>query len=186
VGRCRHPLLQGDYLLAREAAEKAAAQGGGGSGAGGGKALAGPLRRLSNRKDVMLANSGASVEVPFLAPFASPDSGHKMLPHAGRCWAVMAEKAQTFLLRARARGCKAFCHMSTTHSALLHRRRPAAGQRRKRVTRRRPGRRRRCRLMCVWGRRRAASSSLGPTPAARPPRSRCIHHANTCLLRPHA
>lgn len=56
----RHPLLLGDHLLWKEA-ELRNPQGS--SALGSIKAVAGPLRRLSNRKDVMAQNSGALPQV---------------------------------------------------------------------------------------------------------------------------
>ena len=49
---CRHPLLYADYLMWKDAAAR-------NQPLSSRAASAGPLRRLSNRKDVMARNSGA-------------------------------------------------------------------------------------------------------------------------------
>lgn len=56
---CRHPLLHADYLMWKEAAARNQPQ-------SSKAASAGPLRRLSNRKDVMARNAGTFTEVRTL------------------------------------------------------------------------------------------------------------------------
>lgn len=58
---CRHPLLHADYLMWKEAAARNQPQ-------SSKAASAGPLRRLSNRKDVMARNAGTFTEVRALIP----------------------------------------------------------------------------------------------------------------------
>ncbi len=58
----RHPLLYGEYLLQKEALERAVRMspggGGGGASSGGGGGGGGRRRMLSNRKEMMLRQSG--------------------------------------------------------------------------------------------------------------------------------
>lgn len=56
VHACRHPLLHADYLIQREAQARSQPQ-------SSRAAAAGPLRRLSNRKDVMARNLGTTSDV---------------------------------------------------------------------------------------------------------------------------
>ena len=53
---CRHPLLHADYLIQKEAEARSQPQ-------SSRAAAAGPLRRLSNRKDVMARNLGTASDV---------------------------------------------------------------------------------------------------------------------------
>ena len=53
---CRHPLLHADYLIQKEAEARIQPQ-------SSRAAAAGPLRRLSNRKDVMARNLGTASDV---------------------------------------------------------------------------------------------------------------------------
>lgn len=58
----RHPLLYGEYLLQKEALERAVRMspggGGGGASSGGGGGGGGRRRMLSNRKEMMLRQAG--------------------------------------------------------------------------------------------------------------------------------
>ncbi|EIE19122.1 hypothetical protein COCSUDRAFT_38365 [Coccomyxa subellipsoidea C-169] len=71
--RLRHPLLHADYLIWKEAAARNQPQ-------SSRAASAGPLRRLSNRKDVMARNSGMLVEDEPSEEEAASEEGHEGTP----------------------------------------------------------------------------------------------------------
>jgi hypothetical protein len=80
---CRHPLLYGDYLLKKEQQRRAPQRAGGD---------AGPLRRLSNRKDVMARVHGLGAQARPACCAADACEQRRRTHRLNAAWAWRGER----------------------------------------------------------------------------------------------